>query len=444
MMILLTYGVGVNEFESLLKPSLENDVASLSEVLGDVSGRELLRFSLSRILLAVGELYTALRVLTFLTGIYEGGLTNIRGEYMSDDPTVMDVDTVSVLQIRDVSEGVFIAWRRLSRRTSFLSRELGLELFYVPDRPPYLKAAWRTLTFLRSRKPGVVFTQLPQGPLLAEVAVISRRVGFKVVADVHTGFIYPTSLKEYILNKPFHTYLHKVDLVLAHNKLQASLIQEKANISSEKIMIVYDPIPQIPQNTKAPRLNNVDISKSIVFPASWALDEPLDFIVAEFLESDTASDHTLIITGNWRRNKKLYRKLTELLEKKGARNKIALTGYVQDDEYYHILKSCKAVIAVSKREYTLPHALWEAIAVEKPFITLETETMITEVGRDYPCFFTMSSGSLRKTLEACLDERYLDAREAARSKAAELKLRSRSSIESLRKTLTEMQISTTL
>jgi hypothetical protein len=70
--------------------------------------------------------------------------------------------------------------------------------------------------------------------------------------------------------------------------------------------------------------------------------------------------------------------------------------------------------------------------------------MITEVGRDYPCFFTMSSGSLRKTLEACLDERYLDAREVARSKAAELKLRSRNSIESLRKTLTEMQISTTL
>jgi hypothetical protein len=116
-MILLTYGVGVNEFESLLKPSLENDVASLSEVLRDISGRELLRLSLSRILLAVGELYTALRVLTFLTGIYEGGLANIRGEYMSDDPTVMDVDTASVLQIRDVSEGVFIAWRRLSRRT---------------------------------------------------------------------------------------------------------------------------------------------------------------------------------------------------------------------------------------------------------------------------------------------------------------------------------------
>jgi hypothetical protein len=42
-------------------------------------------------------------------------------------------------------------------------------------------------------------------------------------------------------------------------------------------MIVYDPIPQIPQNTKAPKLNNVDISKSIVLPASWALDEPLDF-----------------------------------------------------------------------------------------------------------------------------------------------------------------------
>jgi len=231
-----------------LKLSLEDDVASLSEVLRDVSSRELLRFSLSRILLAAGGLYT-LRALTFLTGIYEGSLTNIHGEHMGDNPAVMDVDTASVPRIRDVSEGVFIVWRRLSRRTSFFSSELGLELFYVPDRPPYLKAAWRTLTFLRSRKPGVVFAQLPQGSLLAEVTVISGGAGFKVVADVHTGSIYPTSVKEYILNKSSHTYLHKADLVLAHNKLQVSLIRREANMPSEKIMIVCNPIPMT-------RLNN--------------------------------------------------------------------------------------------------------------------------------------------------------------------------------------------
>ena len=55
-----------------LKPSLEDEVASLSEVLRDVSGRELLRFSLSRILLAVGELYTALRALVKVFDFLEG------------------------------------------------------------------------------------------------------------------------------------------------------------------------------------------------------------------------------------------------------------------------------------------------------------------------------------------------------------------------------------
>jgi len=55
-----------------LKPSLEDEVASLSEVLRDISGRELLRFSLSRILLAVGELYTALRALVKVFDFLEG------------------------------------------------------------------------------------------------------------------------------------------------------------------------------------------------------------------------------------------------------------------------------------------------------------------------------------------------------------------------------------
>ncbi len=350
----------------------------------------------------------------------------------------IDINTIMISpQIQSTLNSVFIAWRRLSRRTSFLSKELGLELFFIPDKPPYIRAMYKTLNFLISRKPNIVFVQLPQGPLLAEVEIISKRVGFKVIADVHTGFIYPTSIKEYILNGLFHSYLNKVDLILAHNKLQANLIKNKINIPDEKIIVVYDPIPKIPQNTEDPQLN-IDLDKSILFPASWALDEPLDFIAIEFLKSYIANDHTLIITGDWRRNRRLHRKLRKLIEKKKAKNKIILTGYIPDAEYYHILKLCKVVMAVSEKEYTLPHALWEAIAVEKPFITLYTETMITEIGRSYPCFFTMNNDSLKKILEIYLDKRYLDICRIAKSKATELKLRSKNSMDVLIKILSEI------
>jgi len=57
------YGVGANEFESLLKLPLEDGVVSLSKVLRDIPGKELSRFSLSRMLLAAGESYVALRTI---------------------------------------------------------------------------------------------------------------------------------------------------------------------------------------------------------------------------------------------------------------------------------------------------------------------------------------------------------------------------------------------
>lgn|GEM_PF-3145049 len=74
------YGMGVNELINHylnlfthLKLSLEDDVASLSEVLRDVPGKDLLRFSLSRILLATGELYSTLRALVKGFGFLEKG-----------------------------------------------------------------------------------------------------------------------------------------------------------------------------------------------------------------------------------------------------------------------------------------------------------------------------------------------------------------------------------
>jgi Glycosyl transferases group 1. len=357
---------------------------------------------------------------------------------VDNDFAVMGVPVSTCPQARRVLRGVFIAWRRLSRRTLFLSSELDLELFFTPDNPLYLKAMWRTWRYLVTRKPSVVFVQLPQGLLLAEVTAISRRVGLKVVADVHTGFIYPISPKEYILNRPFHVHLRRVDLVLAHNILQADLIKKKTRISSEKVVLVYDPIPRISKSTGLSRLNDIDLGKSVVFPASWAIDEPLNYITTEFLESEIARDHILVITGSWRRNKKLYRKLMKVIKERKAGDKVVLTGYLPDEEYYHLIKHCKAIIAMSSREYTLPHALWEAVATEKPFITLGTETMLIEISSEYPCFFTMNKGSLRRTLDYCLDKEYQKAYSVAKAKVEELRFKSKSTLENLVKKLSEI------
>uniref|UniRef100_A0A7C4FI15 Glycosyltransferase family 1 protein n=1 Tax=Ignisphaera aggregans TaxID=334771 RepID=A0A7C4FI15_9CREN len=327
--------------------------------------------------------------------------------------------------------GVFIAWKRLSRRTEDLSRELGLELLFIRDRLPYFKAFVNTATILREKKPRVVFIQLPQGPLLAEVVMFSRLLKLSVVADVHTGFIYPTAFKEVLLNKPFHSYLRFVRLVVAHNILERELIVRKAGVLFEKSLVVYDPLPKPPQRLSKLAIE-VDVENAISLPASWSSDEPLDKVVEEFSKSRTSRELALIITGSWKRNRELYNKVNKVVGKLGKEKRVILTGFIPDEEYWYLLKSCRAVIALTNREYTLPHAMWESVAVRKPFITARTRAIELELGSSYPCVFKPDLSDFAQALDKCLVEgesgRAVDAVE-------NLALKSKQSIEKLRRVI---------
>jgi glycosyltransferase involved in cell wall biosynthesis len=327
--------------------------------------------------------------------------------------------------------GVFIAWRRLSRRTEDLSRELGLELVFIPDKPPYIRAALKTASILRSRKLKVVFVQLPQGPLLGEVVALSKFLGFSVAADVHTGFIFTTTLKERILNSPFHRYLRSACLILVHNILEQDLIAEKTGAPKDKTIVVYDPVPAPPQRLEEPKLG-IELDKAVVLPASWSPDEPIDRVAEEFLKSRALKEFTLVITGNWRRNESMYSRVVEVMRKYSAEDKVIVTGFVPDEEYWYILKSCRAIIVLTSREYTLPHTLWEAVATRKLFLMSRTRTLETEIGSGYPCLFSQDLRDLGEAMDRCL----LGESQTYAERVAEmLEARSRQSIENLRRAI---------
>jgi glycosyltransferase involved in cell wall biosynthesis len=327
--------------------------------------------------------------------------------------------------------GVFIAWRRLSRRTEDLSRELGLELVFIPDKPPYIRAALKTASILRSRKLKVVFVQLPQGPLLGEVVALSKFLGFSVAADVHTGFIFTTTLKERILNSPFHRYLRSACLILVHNILEQDLIAEKTGAPKDKTIVVYDPVPAPSQRLEEPKLG-IELDKAVVLPASWSPDEPIDRVAEEFLKSRALKEFTLVITGNWRRNESMYSRVVEVMRKYSAEDKVIVTGFVPDEEYWYILKSCRAIIVLTSREYTLPHTLWEAVATRKLFLVSRTRTLETEIGSGYPCLFSQDLRDLGEAMDRCL----LGESQTYAERVAEmLEARSRQSIENLRRAI---------
>ncbi len=297
---------------------------------------------------------------------------------------------------------VFVAWSRLSRRTRDLAEVLGLSLFFVPDGPPYLRAWIETKRYLEKTLPCIVLVQLPQGPLLYRVAKLSKKIGYRVLADTHTRFIYPDSIASKLLNSPFVRYLKDTELVIVHNPpVKQLLLRKLKGLSEQKVLVVYDPLPKKPQYLKKPGIPQIDEEPFIAVPASWAPDEPLDVLVRGFLRSAIKNDYRLVITGDPSRNRKLYKRIMQALRDKSDRERVIISGFLSEHEYAWLLSYTKAVIAITKREYTMLSAIWEAVAYNKPLIVSDTATLRSIIGDNYPCFFRPDETSIAKTLSTC-------------------------------------------
>lgn len=262
---------------------------------------------------------------------------------------------------------VFIAWKRLSRRTELLSEALNAQLLFFKDGPSYIRAAISTIKKIAKIKPTFVLVQLPQGPLLLEALILRTFYKYKLIADVHTGFLMKWEWKSLILNLPFKAFLKKCDLIVIHNKKMRELLPKGLN---KKTLVVYDPwylIKSLP--------NNIGNEKYVVFPASYHPDEPLE----EVLEAvkNLCPNVKLKVTGNWKRRQDL---------KKYESERISFTGFLNKEEYEALIANSSGIISGTKEEYTALMSAWEAVAYSKPLAINETEAL-RECYASYPCFY---------------------------------------------------------
>lgn len=328
---------------------------------------------------------------------------------------------------------VFLAWGRIGRRTKELAGVLKARLIYIPDKPPYLRAWSKTSRILREVSPRTVILQLPQGPLLLRAVMLKKKLGYSLVADVHTGFSVYESWKNLILNKPFHNLLKYCELVIAHNDpFREHLIKNK-KIDPKRAITVYDPFPRIPKHLKKPTNIDIESYEYIVFPAAWDPDENLEFTVKEYLSSIASKQYKFVITGNYHRRIKLAEKIRSISDK------IILTGFIKSEEYYWILKNSKLIITGTTREYTMLSSIWEAVALEKPFVTNYTQTLKNILGKN-TLYYTYHEGSLKKLLDTCLKSRgcIIDLQERVKALKKKMLMLSRNSIEKLEKIINEI------
>jgi len=264
---------------------------------------------------------------------------------------------------------IFIAWRKLSRRTELLSKYTECEYVLFKGSITYVDLAYKTMRYIDRYRPEVIVAQLPPGPLLAVLAISKRFYGYRLIVDIHTSFLVYDNIKSWILNRPFRFFLKYCDNILVHNDDITELLPRSLR---DKTIVVYDPWPLI--------VDQADMCKEsedyIVFPASYAPDEPLEEVLSAISRSDF--DIKLYVTGNWRRRKDLRDKYKS--------NRIIFTGYLPMDEYYKLLCKAKAVITGTKREYTLLMSAWEAVAFRKPLIVNKTRTL-EKIFKDYAIFY---------------------------------------------------------
>lgn len=262
-----------------------------------------------------------------------------------------------------------IAWGRLSLNSELYARALNADLIFFPDSPPYLRAALNTLKLqLSKNEPFIV--QLPQGPLLAEAALIKKMRGCKIVADVHSGFLIADNWKGKLLNEPFKPFLKLADLILVHNFKALELLREDV---VNKSLVVYPPWFMYSDEEN---LNREASEPYLVIPASFAPDEPIKEII-EALAPEL--DVTIYITGNWRRRPEL---------RKYASHNIVFTGFLPRRNYISLISKAKGVISGTKREYTILWSAFEAVAYMRPLALNETAAL-KEVFGDYAFFFNL-------------------------------------------------------
>lgn len=264
---------------------------------------------------------------------------------------------------------VIIAWRKLSRRSELLSKALDAKLWFFSDNVPYARASFNTLRNAVNRKPKIIIVQLPQGPLLLEALFLKKIMKCKIIADVHTGFLITTELKGLLLNAPFLKFLRTADLIIVHNDFQLNLIPLDLR---GKTLVVFDPWLSVVDGEV-----NAESEQDgyIVFPASFASDEPLEEVINSINLFNI--DVKMYVTGNWKRQPKIL---------KYASDRVIFTNYLPSGKYNRLLSKATAIITGTKREYTSLMSGWEAVAYAKPLALTETGTL-ESLFKDYAVFY---------------------------------------------------------
>lgn len=251
---------------------------------------------------------------------------------------------------------LFIGWLPRSRRSELLAQELGAELhlftrlrhrspLHAPVRYPLLASdTWRLLSDTR---PSVVFVQNPPPVLPLVVWLFSLRYPLALVIDYHTAAFG----RAWLWMLPVQKFLARwAELNIVTNQHWQALVESWGGDT----MILDDMPARFPIGNPYP----VEGQANVAVISTFAPDEPLEAVVTAAAD---LPEVCFYVTGDSRRAPR------SLLDK--TPDNVTYTGFLPDDDYFGLLQSVDAVMALTTRDNTNQRGACEAVWLGKPLIT---------------------------------------------------------------------------
>ena len=257
-----------------------------------------------------------------------------------------------------------ITWAPVSRRMDELADEFGAirwdcsVMFRVKFAAPvrYAAMAVKTLLKLSRTKPHVVIAQNP--PIFLALACLFYRgiAKCKLVIDHHC--IWSEKSIKNAIAKAFVALVERkvssrVDLNISPNDAWTRRMKE---LGIKKCITVIDYVTAVRGNV-VDRKSYSTTKYLAVFPSGGHPDERQDLAIQA---TERIRELTLVVTGDKRYLSRFQQYPTE---------RVLFPGFLPDGEYSGLLTECDFVLNVTDELNTVPHFLYEAVALEKPIVS---------------------------------------------------------------------------
>lgn len=264
------------------------------------------------------------------------------------------------------SRSIWITWED-HRRSRELAKVLEADYFafhksgnrYVR----YFILGVKTIFFLFKIRANIVYCQNPSIVLAAIVCFLKPILRYKIVVDRHSNFKFQFLNSRNVKWKIFHFLsrytIRKADLTIVTN----DYLKNYVDAHHGRGFVLPDKLPTLSSENIMPLKGEFNF----VFISTFSDDEPIEQVITA--AAKMGSRCQLYVTGRYSSYKNIDRLLATLPMN------VTLTGFLSEPDYQSLLASADTLIVITDQEHTLTCGAYEAVALGKPMILGDTDTL---------------------------------------------------------------------